>query len=139
MPRYYFHLKTHQGVDLDPDGVELIDDLQAREYGQEVARELMQKREIKTRSWRIEVWDANRKHVVELLFANVDPLIAALPDESRVIVEEASARTAALLDTVLETRNAFYALRATLSRSEGKPYLASYEGSAVQRSSKSER
>ena len=139
MPMYYFNLKTYQGVDLDPDGVELIDDAQAREYGKEVALEFMKGREIKTRSWRIDVCYANRRHIVELLFAYADPLVAALRPACRGTVEQASARTAALIDTILATRNSYYELRATLSKSEGKPYLASDNGSVVLRPHESER
>jgi hypothetical protein len=134
MPMYYFNLKSYQGVDLDPDGVELIDDAQAREYGEEVALELMKGREIKTRAWRIDVRDANRRPIAELLFAYADPLVAALRSSSRVTVEQASARTAVLIDTILDIRNSYYELRATLSKSEGKPYLVSDNGSAVLRS-----
>lgn len=132
MPMYYFNLKTHKGINLDPDGVELINDVKAREYGQEVAQELAQRCEAKTRFWRIEVCDVNRRPIAEVLFADIDPTIAAMPPAFRGAVEQVSASAAALIDTIFDTRNACRALRATFSRDEGKPYLASCDGSAVQ-------
>jgi hypothetical protein len=131
MPMYYFNLKTQRGRDLDPDGIELLDDAQAKEYGQHVALELMHQREIKTRSWRIEVCNAERRPLGELLFADVDPLVAALSPAGRNTVEQASARAAALIDAILDTRNSYYELKATLSESDGKPYLASRDGGTL--------
>jgi|SRR5215471_19324648 len=131
MPMYYFNLKTQQGRDLDSDGVELLDDTQAKDYGQQVARELMQQRETKTRSWRLEICNAERRPIDELLFVYVDPLVAALSPAGRNIVEQASARTAALMDAILDTRRSYYELKATLSESEGKPYLASRDGATL--------
>lgn len=131
MPMYYFNLKTQQGRDLDSDGVELPDDMQAKEYGQQVARELMLQRETKTRFWRIEICDASRSPIIDLLFANVDPSVAGLSPACRITVEQLSARAAALIDTILDTRRSYYELKATLSNSEGKPHLASYDGATL--------
>jgi hypothetical protein len=133
MPMYYFNLKTQQGRELDPEGVELFDDAEAREFGQKVALELMRQRETKTSFWRIEVCDAERRLIDEVLFASVDPLVAALLPAHRITVQQASVRTAALIDAILDTRNSYYELRATLSGTEGKPYLASCDGTTLQR------
>jgi hypothetical protein len=130
MPMYYFNLKTQEGRVPDPDGIDLLDDARARQYAEQVALELMHQREIKTRFWRIEVCNSERTPIVELLFANVDPLVANLPLASRITVEQASARTAGLVDAILDTRRSYYELRATLSHSKGKPYLATHDGIA---------
>jgi hypothetical protein len=132
MPMYYFNLKTQEGCVPDPDGIELLDDLRAREYAEQVALELMHQREIKTRSWRIEVCNFERRPIVELLFAYVDPLVANLSPACRITVEQASARTAGLIDAISDTRRSYYDLMATLSHSKGKPYLATRDGIAFQ-------
>lgn len=133
MPIYYFNLKTQEGRIPDPNGIEFLDDDRAREYAEHVALELMHQREVKTRFWRIEVCNAKRRPIVELLFAYVDPLIADLSPACRITVEQASSRTAGLIDAILDTRHSYYELRATLSNSKGKPYLVTRDGIAFQR------
>jgi hypothetical protein len=131
MPTYYFNLKTHQGRDIDVDGTILINDVQAKEYGVQIALELMRCREVETRPWRLEICDANRRPIVDLLFARVDPSLADLRPESRSIVQQASAHAAALIDAILDARNSYYELKATLLKFEGKPHLASLEGNVL--------
>jgi len=132
MPMYYFSLKTQEGRVPDPDGIDLLDDARARQHAEQVALELMHQREIKTRAWRIEVCNSERRPIVELLFANVDPMVANLSCTCRITVEQASARTAGLIDAILETRRSYYELKATLSHSTGQPYLAARDGIAFQ-------
>jgi hypothetical protein len=132
MPIYYFNLKTQEGRVPDPDGIDLLDDARAREYGEQVALELMHQREIKTRFWRIEVCNSERRPIIELLFASVDPLVANLSSTCRITVEQASSRTAGLVDAILDTRRSYYEIRATLSHGKGKPYLATRDGIAFQ-------
>lgn len=98
MPTYYFNLKGIQERYLDPYGTELADDAQAREHARQVALELMQGREGKTRSWRLEICDVTRSPIFELLFAKVDPTLTELPPNFRTTVEQACARTGALMD-----------------------------------------
>jgi hypothetical protein len=129
---YYFNLKTQEGRVPDPDGIELLDDIRAREHAEQVALELMHQREIRTRSWRIEVCNSQRRPVVELLFAYVDPLVASLSPACRITVEQASTRIAGLIDAISDTRRSYYELMATLSHSEGKPYLAARDGIALE-------
>jgi hypothetical protein len=128
MPRYYFNLRGHGRRDIDPDGTDLADDGQAREHAKHVALELMQGRETNTRPWRLEVCDAERTAIFELLFATVDPSIAGLSPELRNAIELSNARMGALLDAIVDVHHAFYELQATLSRAENKPYLASRDG-----------
>jgi hypothetical protein len=132
MPIYYFNLKTQEGRVPDPDGIELFDDARAREYAGQVALELMHQRELKTRFWRMEVCNSDRRPVGELLFASIDPSVAHLSRTCRITVEQASARTAGLIDAILDTRRSYHELKATLSRSKGKPYLTTRDGIPVQ-------
>ena len=131
MPRYYFNLRGHGRRDIDSDGTELADDGQAREHARHVALELMQGRETRTRPWRLEVCNAGRTAIFEVLFATVDPSIAGLSADLRNTIELSSARMGALLDTIADVHHTFYELQATLSRGESKPYLASRDGIIV--------
>ena len=131
MPMYYFNLKGPHGRYLDPTGTELPDHEQAEEHARQVALELMRRRETRTRSWRLEVCDAFRTPIFELLFARVDPLLAQLPPNSRTMVEEVCARTGGVTDAVIDVRNSLHQLRGTLAKSNGEPYLAVLDGTPL--------
>jgi hypothetical protein len=131
MPTYYFNLKGQHGRYLDPSGTELPDHAQAKEHARRVALELMYRREPRTRSWRLEVCDATRTPVFELLFATVDPLLAQLPPNFRTAVEEVCARTGGVTDAIIDVRNSLHQLRGTLARSDGEPYLAAVDGTLL--------
>ena len=72
MPRYFFILRTVEGVIRDRDGTDLPDDLSVQEHARTVARELMRHREALTRSWRLEVRDRTGRQCFDLLFATID-------------------------------------------------------------------
>jgi Domain of unknown function (DUF6894) len=131
MATYYFNLKGHHGRYVDPHGMELPDLGQAKEHARQVALELMHRRELKTRSWRLEVCDAGRMPVFELLFATVDPMLAQLPPTLRIRVEELSARTGGMVDAIVDVRNTLHQLRSTLARSNREPYLAAVDGTIL--------
>jgi hypothetical protein len=131
MPTYYFNLKGQHGRYLDPSGTELPDHVQAKEHARRVALELMQRRETKTRSWRLEVCDASRTPICELLFATVDPLLAQLTPNFRATVEQVSARTGGVTDAIIDVRNSLHQLRGTLAKSNGEPYLAALDGTTL--------
>jgi hypothetical protein len=131
MPTYYFNLKGHQGRYLDPHGTELPDDAQAIEHGRQVALELMHRRETRTRSWRLEVCDALRTPIFELLFAAVDPKLAELPPTWRATVEELSARTGGMVDAIVNVRTTIYQLKGTLAKCDREPYLATLDGNTL--------
>ena len=131
MPTYYFNLKSQRGRCLDPSGTELPDHVQAKEHARQVALQLMHRRETKTRSWRLEVCDASRTPIFELLFATVDPLLAELPPHFRATVEEVSARTGGVTDAITDVRNSLHQLRGTLARCNGEPYLAALDGTPL--------
>src|SRR5215510_16461749 len=116
MPTYYFNLKGQHGRYLDPAGTELPDHAQAKEHARQVALELMHRREATTRSWRLEVCDASRTPIFELLFATLDPLLAQLPANLRATLEEVSARKGGVVDAIIDVRNSLYQLRGTLAK-----------------------
>jgi hypothetical protein len=117
MATYYFNLKGLHGRDIDPHGTDLADLAQAEEHARQVALELMHRRELKTRSWRLEICDAGRMPVFELLFATVDPKLAQLPPALRTRVEEVSARTGGVVDAIVDIRNTLHQLRGSLAKS----------------------
>jgi len=132
MATYYFNLKGHHGRYVDPHGTELPDLAQAKEHARQVALELMHRRELKTRSWRLEVCDAQRMPIFELLFATVDPMLAQqLPPPLRSTVEELSARTGGMVDAIVDVRNTILQLRGTLAKCNREPYLAALDGTAL--------
>ena len=131
MPTYYFNLKAPQGRYPDPSGTELPNDARAKEHARLVALELMHRREVRTRSWRLEVCDASRAPIFELLFATVDPLLAELPPSFRSTVEQVSARTGSVVDAIVDVRNSLHQLRGTLAKCNGEPYLAALDGTPL--------
>jgi len=131
MAIYYFNLKGLHGRDVDPHGTELADLAEAKEHARQVALELMHRRELKTRSWRLEVCDAGRIPIFELLFATVDPKLAQLPPAFRTRVEELSARTGGVADAIIDVRNSLHQLRGSLAQSNREPYLAALDGTIL--------
>jgi len=132
MPIFYFNLKDAQGIHLDPEGTELPDEAHALEHGRQVAQELMQSRETRTRSWRVQVCDENRIIVFELLFATVDRTMHRFPPGMRSAIETVSARTAGLSDAIGDVRMTLHQIKGTLARSEGAPYLATLNGNRIE-------
>jgi hypothetical protein len=131
MATYYFNLRGHNGRYLDPHGTELPDDASAKEHARQVALELMYCREARTRSWRLEVCDARRRPIFELLFATVDPKLAQLSPGWRTTVEELSARRGGMVDAIVDVQNAIHQLRGTLAKCERQPYLAALDGTIL--------
>jgi hypothetical protein len=83
MPVYFFIHQTSNAHIKDPGGTELDDELAAREYARQVARELIKRREPQSRPWRIEVPDSHGRQGFEVLFASADDIFAALGHELR--------------------------------------------------------
>jgi hypothetical protein len=131
MPLYYFNLKDVQGTHVDPDGTLLRDDSAALDHARQVAQELMQHREARTRSWRLQACDADRRALFELLFATLDHTMNELPPALRHDVETTSARTAGLSDAISNIRTTLHQIRGTLAKSERSPYLAALDGERV--------
>ena len=71
MPIFFFNLKTAEATIRNPDGMDLRDELSAREHARTVACELMRHREALTRSWRLDVRDGAGRQCFDLLFVTV--------------------------------------------------------------------
>lgn len=128
MAIYYFNLKDCRTTIPDPEGTELRDVETAREHAVTVAREAMRNNEVRTRNWRIEVCDADRMSLFEILFASVDETMDHLPLNVRQSVENVSTKFALLSDAIHDVRKSMLELRTTLARSEGVPHLATLNG-----------
>jgi hypothetical protein len=130
MPIYFFDLKTPEGTIRDPVGMDLPDESSAREHARRVACELMQHRQPRTRSWRIDVRDGEGRRCLDVLFASVDESIGGLPPELRSSIENLHAKHASLSDAI---RLTIFEVKGTIARSEGAPYVAAVNGVAVDR------
>jgi hypothetical protein len=128
MPLYKFQLRDGASAIFDDAGINLPDREHALAYAKEVARELMQGREVQTRPWRLDIYENHSERVFALPFAAVDATLDHLVPELRSTLER-------LCDSYLSWQEAVQAARITLresqalvARSRGKPYLASTEG-----------
>jgi hypothetical protein len=129
MSLYYFNLKDHTGIIIDRDGTELADEEQAREHATVVAKELMRNRELKTRTWCLQVCDAARQPCFELLFAELAEM--HLRGELRNTVVDVSRKFASLYDAILELRIRVHRIDATMARADKMPYLATLNGRRI--------
>lgn len=128
MPLYTFKLRQGSAPLADDAGIHLPDREQALVYGKEVARELMQGREAKTRSWRLDIYENHGDRVFELPFAAIDPTLDHLVPEFRSTVERLSNAYRSWQETVHAARVTMRESRALVARSRGKPYLATFAG-----------
>ena len=128
MPRFYFAVKNRDQTTLDPCGEELESIDAARAYAELLARELMRNRENKTRSWRIQVADAQHETCFDVLFALVDDSIAHFRPDLREAMQKLARRAAALSDAMVEARYSVQQARAMVARARRKPYLATLNG-----------
>lgn len=76
MPIFHFNLKADNATYVDPVGTDLRDEREALDHARQVARELMRCQELRTRSWRLQICDAEHKPCIELPFAGIDPATA---------------------------------------------------------------
>ena len=72
MPTYTFRLMDDDGGVADNVGVRLADAKIAYCHACVVAHELMDHREVRTRSWRLDVYENGAKKLFEILFASID-------------------------------------------------------------------
>jgi hypothetical protein len=131
MPIYFFKLKTGEGTIRDPDGMELPGEAAAREHARLVACELMQHRQLRTRSWRIGICDSEGRRCLELLFASVDDSMCHLTPELRGSVESLCAESASLAEAINTLKLTLVQVKGTIARSDRAPYLAAINGAAV--------
>jgi hypothetical protein len=79
MPSYFFDLTTDMGLVRDPEGTELRNDAEAREYASSVVLELRKGRETETRAWHLDVYDVARRRCLELPFGGPDAMPVVEP------------------------------------------------------------
>ena len=130
MPVYTFKLRDGSGDVEDTTGVQFRDQDRAVRYAHDVVHELMKSRELQTRSWRLEVYEAGSL-VCEIPFAKMDPSLDHLPPTLRTMVEGLSERKRLLGDVIHTVKATVQESRALVARARGKPYLASRYGKAV--------
>jgi hypothetical protein len=133
MSLYYFNLKDYTGIIIDQDGTELADEEQAREHATVVAKELMRHREVKTRTWRLQVCDAARQPCFELLFAELAEM--HLPwgaGELRNTFVDVSRKFTSVYDAILELRITLHQIDATMARANKMPYLTTLNGRRIE-------
>jgi hypothetical protein len=99
-----------------------------------VARELMQHREVATRSWRLDVYDDEGTLCFDVLFATVDDSILHLPPELRRSVQDVCAKFASLIEVMHRTKLTMSQLRATIARAERFPGVMKGDRSQARRS-----
>ena len=128
MSRYYFAVKNRNQIVLDPCGEDFESIDTARAFAELLARELMRNREGKTRSWRIEVSNAEHEKCFEVLFALVDDSIRHFRADVREAMQKMARRAASLSDTMVEARHTVLQAKATVARARRKPYLAAVDG-----------
>ena len=74
MPRYLFALRhsDHDDLDNDPDGMDLADDVTAREFAVKIIRGLLESPDENWKGWVMEVTQGER-HVWNLPFDAIEP------------------------------------------------------------------
>jgi hypothetical protein len=131
MPIYFFNLKTNNKDIRDPEGAELADEAAAWELAEQVARDLMKRREPQTRSWRIDVRDSEGRQCFELLFASIDESIMAFGPELRQNIKNLHHKQASLTDAIAAVHLSLRQIQVTIARLKGKPFLASLDGVTI--------
>lgn len=124
MPTYTFRLMDDDGGVADNVGLRLADAKVAYCHACVVAHELMDHREARTRSWRLDVYENGAKKLFEILFASIDETLDNLKPENRKLVEMTAMRRRSLQDTLYAARISYRESQALVARSRGKPYLA---------------
>jgi hypothetical protein len=128
MPIYTFELRDGDRRIEDKSGVHLPDREHALHYALDVARELMNCREVQTRSWCLDVHDGNGARIFELPFASIDPTLDHLVPEMRTTIERMCDRARSLREVIAAARVTVRESRALVALSRGRPYLATELG-----------
>lgn len=127
MPIYAFELcdGTHPVTD---EGVQLPDREHAFAYAQQVVRELMKGCEARTRTWRLDVYEAGERLVLRIPFVRLDPVLANLDPPMRTTFERLCDNHRSLREAVHVAQRTVRESRALVARSRGRPYLAALGG-----------
>src|SRR5215831_8485403 len=92
MPTYKFKLIDDSDGIEDDVGVSLPDAEIAYRYACDVARELMDHREQRTRHWRLDVYEGNGEKLFDIPFAKLDQTLDHLRPHTRALVEQCAQR-----------------------------------------------
>jgi len=136
MPRYTFEL--HSDKSPVRDDAWFTNRERACAHAQHVARELMYGCELRTRSWRLDVYE-NGECVSQLPFASVDETLDHLQPALRETVERSNDSLLGLHETLSSARATLRESRALVARSRGKPYLVTEGGEPTIRTSPPDR
>jgi|SRR4051812_18294082 hypothetical protein len=131
MARFFFNLKQLDGIIQDPYGTDLADEATAHTYGDEVARELMCKREACTRAWRLEVCDDDHVALFEIHFCRLDDTLDHLSPELKTSVQDMSGKLGILAESIGDLRTTLRQVRGTLARANNMPWLAAVNGARI--------
>lgn len=131
MPRYTFKLSDDAGGVEDDIGVSFPDAEAAYRYACDVVHELMNRRELRTRHWQLDVYGDEGNKVFEIPFARLDPTLSHLTTEQRELVEDNSRLLRSVRDAMYAARLTTREARSLVARSRGRPYLAAERGRKV--------
>jgi hypothetical protein len=128
MPLYTFELLDGSAPLHDNAGIHLPDRERAFAYGREIARELMQGREVASRFWRLRVYENDGERVFDISFATIDPTLDHLAPELRNTLERFCDSYRSVKEAVHAAKITVRESRALVARSRDKPYLAAIAG-----------
>jgi hypothetical protein len=131
MPKYTFKLRDDDAGVEDADGVNLPDADIAYRYACDVVQELMSCRELRTRSWQLEVYEGGQEKIFEIPFARLDETLDHLNAQMRDAVEHSARQIRSIKDTYQTAKLTVGEARSLVARSRGKPYLAADRGRKV--------
>jgi len=128
MSAYTFRVLDGCGDIDDESGVTFRSRDRAIRYAHDIVHELMRNREVKTRSWRLDVYENGDGPICTIPFASIDPTLDHLVPNLRTMVETASERQRLFREALHAANATVRESRALVARSRGEPYLASRFG-----------
>src|SRR5579871_6809192 len=131
MPVYHFNLRDGRAGIPDVEGTELSDVAAARSHAVEVARELMKRKEVAKRPWRLDVCDDRGHLAFTIPFAAVDTTLDHLAPDLRRLVERVSESKRRLSETIFRSESLALGMRAAQARRIRKPYVVTHLGRRV--------
>jgi Domain of unknown function (DUF6894) len=133
MPTYKFKLSDDSDGIEDDVGVSLPDAEIAHRYACDVARELMDHRERRTRHWRLDVYEDDGEKVFDIPFASLDHTLDHLEPVLRAAMEQCAQHIRSLKDALYDASLTRREARSLVARSRGKPYLVADRGRKLMR------
>ena len=128
MLTYTFKVLDGCGDVEDETGISFQHRDRAIRYARDVVHDLMRNRELETRSWRLDVYEAGNGPIHAIPFASIDPTLDHLLPNLRTMVEAMSERQRLFREAVHAAGATVQESRALVARSRRKPYLASRFG-----------